>query len=133
MLKGRHYLVLCAAMISTPAHAIDHCGNRKPVTCVVDGQTVWLRGEAFRFQGYEVPRTSGALCGGSAEAELGRRAADRLVEILNSGGLFMHRTGEDEEGRTLAKLFVSGRDVGEIMVAAGLARRLPNGRKFWCR
>ncbi|PWK56555.1 thermonuclease family protein [Silicimonas algicola] len=132
MLPKASLLAFAAALSASPASAIEHCEPRRNVTCVVDGATVWLQGELFRFQGYDVPRLEGDLCGGNKEAALGKKAANRLLRILNSGGLFMHRVGEDEEGRTLAKLYISGRDVGEIMVAAGLARRVPDGRKFWC-
>ena len=98
----------------------------------MDGDTAWLIGELFRFQGYDAPQTRGSLCGGKKEVALGRKAAERLVELLNNGGLFMHRVGEDREGRTLARLYVDGTNVGSILTAEGLARRLPGGRKFWC-
>ena len=132
MLPKVPYLALALALMAWPVSAIEYCGRGRPVTCVVDGATVWLQGELFLFQGYDVPRIKGDLCGGDQEVALGKKAANRLLRILNSGGLFMHRVGVDEEGRTLAKLYISGRDVGEIIVAAGLARRVPDGRKFWC-
>ena len=126
-------LALAAHFFPVPSFAVERCGPGRRVTCVVDGATVWLEGEIFRFLGYDVPKREGRLCGGEAEARLGKKAADRLVSILNGGGLFMHRVGVDREGRTLARLYVSGRDVGTMLVAEGLARKAPNGRKFWCQ
>ncbi|PWK52750.1 thermonuclease family protein [Silicimonas algicola] len=132
MLAKASLLAFAAALSAAPAAAIEHCEPRRNVTCVVDGATVWLQGELFRFQGYDVPRLKGDLCGGDEEAALGKKAADRLLKILKSGDLFMTRLGEDSNGKKFARLFVSGRDVGEILVAEGLARKAPDGRKFWC-
>ncbi len=116
---------------ASAAYAIERCVPGGSYTCVVDGRTVRLKGETFRFEGYDVPREEHG-CGGRNGATLAQRAADRLAQVLSGGGLFMHRVGEDRAGRTLAKLYVSGRDVSDMMVAEGLARKLPDGRKFWC-
>jgi len=132
MLPKASLLALAAAMSATPVSAIERCGPGRNVTCVVDGATVWLRGELFRFQGYDVPQIEGDLCGGNKEAALGKKAADRLLKTMKSGGLFMTRVGQDSNGNILARLFVSGRDVGAILIAEGLARKTPDGRKFWC-
>ena len=133
MLPKAPFLALAAVFFALPVSAIEQCGQGRPASCVLDGDTVRLRGETFQFYGYDVPQTKGVLCGGTKEAALGRMAAKRLVELLNGGGLFMHRVGVDREGRTLAKLYVDGANVAGILIAEGLARRLPNGQKFWCR
>ena len=125
-------LALATALFALPASAIEQCGQSRRGTCVVDGGTVRLKGELFRFQGYDAPETKGHLCGGKKEAALAKKAAARLVELLKNGGIFMHRVSVDREGRTLARLYVDGTNVGSILIAEGLARRLPQGRKTWC-
>ena len=37
--------VIALIFSSMPAFAIEQCGSGKRVTCVVDGDTLWLRGE----------------------------------------------------------------------------------------
>jgi len=119
-------------LLANSAHAIGLCGSGPRVTCVVDGDTFWLNGEKIRVQGYDTPETTTNICGGQREVELGRTAADRLVRLLNNGGVTMQRAGEDRYGRTLALVYVDGQDVGDILVAEGLARRWPDGPEFWC-
>jgi endonuclease YncB( thermonuclease family) len=109
------------------------CGSSERITCVVDGDTLWLNGEKFRLQGYDTPETTTGLCGGEAEQQLGYRAALRLVELLNMGGGALRRTGVDRYGRTLAILTIDGRDIADILVAEVLARYWPDGDEFWCR
>ncbi len=41
---------------SVPAHAIEQCGSGKRHTCVVDGDTIWLRGEKIRIQAMTRPK-----------------------------------------------------------------------------
>ena len=125
-------LTATLCLLATSAHAIGLCGSGPRVTCVVDGDTFWLDGEKIRVQGYDTPETTTNICGGQREVELGRMAADRLVRLLNNGGVTMQRAGEDRYGRTLALVYVDGHDVGDILVAEGLARRWPDGPEFWC-
>ena len=41
--------------------------------------------------------------------------------------------GVDGTGsRTLATIRIAGHDVGDILIAEGLARRWPDGDEFWC-
>lgn len=128
-------LVLLASLISlvTPAHAIERCGSGKRITCVVDGDTLWLKGEKIRLQGFDTPETSTNLCGGAYERRLGHQATNRLVQLLNSGNVQIQRTGRDRYGRTLANIWVGKEEVGDILISEGLARRWPDGREFWCR
>lgn len=48
-------LLACVAVVSPPAHAIDRCGSGKRITDVVDGDTLWLRGEKIRLQDFDAP------------------------------------------------------------------------------
>ena len=83
--------ILCA----TAAHAIDRCGSSKRITCVVDGDTLWLNGEKFRIQGFDTPETTTNLCGGARERELGNQATARLIQLLNGAEVTFRRNGED--------------------------------------
>ena len=127
-------LAICVAAIlcTTAAHAIDRCGSSKRITCVVDGDTLWLRGEKFRLQGFDTPETTTNLCGGAREKRLGNQATARLIQLLNNAEVTFRRKGKDRYGRTLADFYVDGVEVGGMLIAEGLARSWPDGREFWC-
>jgi micrococcal nuclease len=44
----------------------------------------------------------------------------------------MTRPPRDRYGRTLARVAVGGADLGEALIAAGLARRWDGRRRPWC-
>lgn len=107
------------------------CG-RDRVTCVVDGDTIWLEGQNLRLESFDTPEPYNDICGGQAEVELAHRASARLLELLNGNAFTVDTNGVDRYGRTLATIRIGGRDVGDILISEGLARRWPNGREFWC-
>jgi endonuclease YncB( thermonuclease family) len=39
---------------------------------------------------------------------------------------------KDPNGRLLRNLAVDGKDVGQALIAAGLARRYGGGKRSWC-
>ena len=110
---------------------IGMCG-RDRYTCVVDGDTVWLDGVNLRLESYDTPEPYDDICGGAAEVALAKRASARLLELLNSYPIAVETAGADRHGRTLATIRIAGRDVGDILIEEGLARRWPNGQEFWC-
>lgn len=107
------------------------CG-RDRVTCVVDGDTIWLQGINLRLQSYDTPEPYNDICGGRAEVALAHRASARLLQLLNGNAFTVETSGEDRYGRVLATIRINGTDVGDILIAEGLARKWPNGREFWC-
>lgn len=109
----------------------DMCGRIRH-TCIVDGDTIWLDGVNLRMQGYDTPEPYTDICGGRAEVALAHRASARLRELLNANPIRVRTFGQDRYGRTLATITIDGRDVGDILIAEGLARRWPNGHEFWC-
>jgi len=125
-------LMVALGVFAQPAFAIAKCGSGKRVTCVVDGDTFWLKGEKIRVQGYDTPETTTNICGGNREVRLGHKATDRLTQLLNSGDVSVQRNGKDWYGRTLADVYVDDVDVGDTLIAEGLARSWPDGREFWC-
>ena len=124
-------LALWPFLIS-PANAIEMCGQAKRVTCVVDGDTIWLKGEKIRLMGFDTPETTTGICGGDFEKRLGRKAALRLQELLTNNDFTVHRDGEDRYGRTLAVIQIGNTNVGDILIAERLARFWPTGDEFWC-
>jgi micrococcal nuclease len=93
---------------------------------VLDGNTIVLDGMHIPIANIDAPEVHQFHC--DAERRLGLVAKRRMVELLNSGPVAVHvgdpRDGrkKDRHGRTLATIDVDGRDVGEIMIAEGLAR-----------
>lgn len=94
------------------------------VTCVVDGDTIWVDREKIRLLDIDAPEMRGRC---ARERRLARASRDRLVELLNSRTVAIERVGVDRYGRTLARLG----DVGEVLVKDGLARRWGD-RRGWC-
>ena len=125
-------IILLLMLFATPALAIGKCGSGKRVTCVVDGDTIWFKGEKIRMKNYDTPEPTTNICGGNRERKLAARASKRLIQLLNENGFTIQRFGKDRYGRTIATIRVGGKDVGDILIAEGLARRWPNGREFWC-
>ncbi|MBF9051730.1 hypothetical protein GTA62_18360 [Roseobacter sp. HKCCD9010] len=100
---------------------------------VVDGDTVRLAGETIRLVGFDTPETHRALC--EAERVLAHAARARLQELLDGAltvrmAYLAHR---DQYGRQLAWLSLDGRNVGDTLIAEGLARRYFGGQRHsWC-
>ncbi len=133
-MKIRNTVLLASVLtvLTVPAWAISKCGSGNRVTCVVDGDTMWLRGEKIRMMNYDTPEPMTNICGGRREKQLAAKATKRLIQLLNNGPYTVERHGEDRYGRTLAIVRVDGINVGEILISEGLARRWPDGHEFWC-
>ncbi len=100
---------------------------------VVDGDTLKAPyGVTYRVLGYDTPETRFAKC--DAERRLGKVATRRFDELLRTGEVKVEETGRiDKYGRSLARVYVNGRDVSETMIAEGLARPYDGGkRESWC-
>jgi endonuclease YncB( thermonuclease family) len=102
-------------------------------TCVIDGDTIRLRGEKIRLLDIDAPEVHDYKC--AAEKERGDRATRRLVEILNSSTVSIVRKGSrdvDQYGRSLRLVLIDGRSAGGILVSEGLARPWTGKRRPWC-
>ncbi|MDP1731126.1 MAG: thermonuclease family protein [Devosia sp.] len=110
--------------------------NTADKTCIVDGDTLWLHGENIRLKDFDTPEPQTNICGGEAEKALAARASARLLELLNGNAWTIERYGLERGGRgrrALATIRIDGRDVGDILIKEGLARRWPDGDEWWCR
>jgi endonuclease YncB( thermonuclease family) len=110
-----------------------HCGTFNQRNCVVDGDTIHYEGMKIRIADIDTPEVSEPKC--AHEAELGRRATLRLLELMNAGPFEIVRAGgrdEDRYGRKLRIIERNGRSLGDVLVAEGLAHRWDGARHGWC-
>jgi Micrococcal nuclease (thermonuclease) homologs len=131
MVRLLFLLALVTFTLPAAAQQFEMCGSHRH-TCVVDGDTIWLDGQNLRLQSYDTPEPYTDICGGQAEVALARRASARLLELLNSNAFTVETGRKDRYGRVLATIRIDGRDVGDILISEGLARRWPDGHEFWC-
>jgi len=110
----------------------SYCKWGGGTNCVVDGDTFWIGGQKVRIADIDAPETHDYRC--RSELELGERAARDLQALLNSGAVTMTSIDRDRDvyGRLLRNVSVNGRDVGQELVAAGVARAYAGGRRPWC-
>lgn len=110
------------------------CSGRGRVTCVVDGDTIWFRGEKIRLVGFDTPEISNPGC--ANEGRLGQRAKLRLQELLNAGPFSLSANPEgratDNYGRNLRVVSRGGQNFGDQLIAEGLAERRGGRRNVWC-
>jgi micrococcal nuclease len=110
------------------------CSRSNRTNCVVDGDTIRYGGVTIRIEGLDAPETHRAKC--EAERVLGRRATERLLELVNQGPFEIVQKGKrdtDKYGRKLRVLERDGRSFGDILIAEGLARPWSGSRRSWCR
>jgi endonuclease YncB( thermonuclease family) len=109
------------------------CSSGEPVTCIVDGDTIWYEGIKIHLEDIDMPKR-GALAGCMDEALLSMAATNRLAEIL-SDNMFTIETEDklDNYDRVLARLIVNGASVGETLIEEGLARPWAERREEWCK
>lgn len=120
------------ARLDSARARFEICAPGPRVTCVVDGDTFWLEGTKIRIADINTPETSQPGC--AAEAELGRRATRRLVELLNAGPFALEVNGRetDRYGRALRVVTRKGQSLGAILAAEGLAEHWKGRRSDWC-
>ncbi|WP_247750838.1 MULTISPECIES: thermonuclease family protein [unclassified Rhizobium] len=112
------------------SEAFSMCKGAHRITCVVDGDTFWFRGQKIRIADIDTPQLSPPRC----QRERGLAAKQRLLDILNSGPLSFKMIARDKDryGRKLRIVYRDRRSVGDILVAEGLARKWGGSRRSWC-
>ena len=110
----------------------SRCGEGARITCVVDGDTFWFRGEKIRIADINTPELSEPGC--AQEAQLGEKAAHRLTELLNQRPFVLEAgaRNRDRYGRSLRTVTRGGRSLGGQLVAEGLAEPWRGRRSDWC-
>jgi endonuclease YncB( thermonuclease family) len=100
--------------------------------CVVDGDTIWLKGQKIRIADIDAPETHDPRC--ASEKQLGDRATTRLHDLLETGPITLQTIDRDHDvyGRKLRLVLVNDTSVGDTLVSEGLARYYGNGRRPWC-
>lgn len=116
---------------------------------VTDGDTVRLAdGTPVRLVGFNTPEKFDPLC--SQEADLGKRASERLKQLVSEGTSVLTKvpcacapgtegTKKCNYGRSCGILRVDGQDVGQTLIAEGLAvsfkcgkTKCPKLPRPWC-
>ena len=98
--------------------------------CVVDGSTIYVGGNMIEIAGVDTPAIQDARC--PKERERGIDTATRLAELLNSGSVTVGGAFRDPYGRWVQKVQVNGEDIGDKMIAIGLARPYYGNNQGWC-
>ena len=109
------------------------CGPGRGSACVIDGDTFKLGDRKVRITGIDAPELASPRC--PAEAMLARRAADRLLILLNEGPFDMiaHRLQrQDRHGRDLMVIRRDGKSIGGQLREEGLAHRYIGSKRSWC-
>ncbi|MES0091022.1 thermonuclease family protein [Mesorhizobium sp. M0030] len=119
-----------------PSFARSGEGDRVPLVrsqfSITDGDTIRLDGTAkgTRLVGFNAPESIEPRC--TVEADLGRRAKARLTELVASAKLELKMvpcscpsgtegTDRCNYGRSCGTLFANGQNVGDVLIAEGLA------------
>jgi micrococcal nuclease len=108
------------------------CSGRDRVTCVVDGDTIWYRGDKIRIADINTPEVSRPDC--AREAELDAAATQRLRALLNAGPFSLEPVDRDRDryGRLLRTVTRDGASLGAVLVDEGLAEEWGGRRLEWC-
>ena len=129
---------LAAGPADTIAAQFPLCSSAPRVTCVVDGDTIWLGGTKIRIADIDTPEVSRPRC--PHEARLGALATQRMQALLNRGAFSLSPAadGRDEDrfGRKLRVVTRDGESLGAMLVRDGLARpwaiKRGGKRRSWC-
>ncbi len=108
------------------------CGSARRINCVVDGDTIWVKGEKIRIADIDTPEIFSPKC--ASEKARGEEATARLADLLNQGPfeLVDYERETDRYGRSLKIVMRNGRSLGGVLVAEGLAREWDGARHGWC-
>lgn len=127
---GYTIFAFCVAGCTSLAGAMPICGSGKRVTCVVDGDTFWLEGVKYRLKDVDTPEVHGKC---RNERRLAKKATEALRGFFERGEMQLTTYGRGYYGRVLVRVSISGVDAGEWLIENGLARRWPDGKKWWCQ
>ena len=119
-----------ASAASVTAPKFTHCSSNFGPNCVLDGDTFYIDREKVEVARIDAPEIRGARC--TEESRRGIQAAIKLHELLNRGAVVLVGTERATDGREATRVEADGRDVGEAMMAADVARPYLDGPRSWC-
>ena len=128
--------MLAAALGAIHGVQAGECLTTGRDICVIDGDTFTIRAERIRIANIDAPEIGNPKC--DAERRLGLVARKRLATLLDSGQVDIEKGDpdsgriKDRYGRTLALVYVDGKDVGETLIEELLARSWQGKRRNWC-
>jgi micrococcal nuclease len=111
---------LAILLISTPANAAERGFSN------YDGDTFKA---TFRIANIDTPEIIGKC---DAERELALKAKALTADFLKQGDVVITQVGVGKYGRVLATVRRGDNDLGEALIAAGLAREWKGRRESWC-
>ena len=114
-------MVLAVGGLAMSAHAADRGFTN------YDGDTFRA---TFRIANIDTPEIKGEC---DAERELAQRAKVFTERFLAQGNIVIRQSGIDRYGRVLAVVSREGHDLGEALIAEGLARPWKGKREQWCK
>jgi micrococcal nuclease len=106
----------------------------EPGACrAIDGDTYVCYGERIRVENIDAPELH-SRCEAELEAALAARAlAQSALDGASKIKIEVGRRARDRYGRTLARVMIDGRDLGELLIGVGLARAYHGERRqSWC-
>ena len=86
--------------------------TRQPIR-TIDGDTLRMGSERIRLRGIDTPELS---------EPRGAEARQRLEQLLNEGPIRIVPHGQDVYGRTVADVFVNGKNLAEVLKQEGFAK-----------
>lgn len=123
--SAQDHVVIDAVLCATQCESV--------VLRVWDGDTFRVGfgqdSERVRLEHIDAPEIEGQC---PFEIELAQRSKSRLAELLRDRDVTILRNGRDVHGRTLVTITVGGVDIGDTLVAEGLARVWNGRRMSWC-
>lgn len=109
------------------------CHGATRTNCIVDGDTIYYRGEKIRFEDFDTPETWKPQC--ASEAARGREAKYRLQQLMNAGPFELVKDSARNRGyygRLLRRIERNGQSFGDVLVSEGLAHVWDGARHSWC-
>lgn len=83
----------------------------------IDGDTLRMGQERIRLRGIDTPELT---------EPRGQEARQRLEQLLKEGPIRIVPHGQDVYGRTVADVFVNGRNIAEVLKQEGYEKPQPN-------
>ena len=118
----RSALLLLFALTLAPAHAQDRpSGSAEGRASVIDGDTLDIRGQRFRFHGVDAPESSQTCLKDGKAWRCGQNAANVLADKIGVKNVRCQAKDTDRYGRTIAVCYLNDEDLNAWMVSEGWA------------